>query len=334
MLISIQCRLGICVSQGYKPFLTFTFLSALFTPVTQLLLPLVSELSSSGDRAFNLSIMSTGPTLGIFIGRVISGIIADHATWRSVYWLALGLQSLVFTLLLIFMPEYGSLNSCSGRDLVRMYPKILWSILALYPKHPTLVQAGLLSFSTFFAVSSFWTTVTFLLSEPMYGYTPSQIGLLGLIGLATMLAAPLCGKYLVHPLGEPLFSAAVAKAVSLIGVILGTFLGTHSIAGPILQAALLDIGLVILQISNRVALHPIEPQMRNRVNTAFVSVLYLGQLLGTKAGSVVYYSCGGWVPTGAVNIAVIVAGFLIIGVRGPNEHRWVGWHGGWKTKQR
>lgn len=333
MLISIWCRLGICVADGYTPFLTFTFLSALFTPVTQLLLPLVSELSDSANRAFNLSIMSTGPTLGIFIGRVISGIIADHASWRAVYWLALGLQSVVLALLLIFMPEYGSLNSCSGRELLRRYPRILWSILALYPKHPVLVQAGLLSFSTFFAVSSFWTTVTFLLSEPNYAYTPSQIGLLGLIGLATMAAAPLCGKYLVHPLGEPLFSAAVGKVVSLVGVILGTFLGTHSIAGPILQAALLDIGLVILQISNRVAIHPIEPQMRNRVNTAFVSVLYLGQLAGTKAGSFIYYSSGGWVPTGSVSIGVIAAGFLVIGARGPNELGWVGWHGGWKSKQ-
>ena len=168
----------------------------------------------------------------------------------------------------------------------------------------------------------------------MYGYSSSQIGLLGLIGLATMLAAPLCGKYLVHPLGEPLFSAAVGKAVSLLGVVLGTFLGKQSVAGPIIQAALLDIGLVILQISNRVAIHPIEPQMRNRVNTAFVSVLYLGQLAGTKAGSVVYYSFGGWVPTGAVSIAVLAAGFVIIGARGPNELGWVGWNGGWKSKQR
>ena len=266
-------RLGICVSKEYTPFIALTFLSALFTPVTQLLLPLVSELSSSRDRALNLSIMSNGPTLGIFIGRVISGLIADHTSWRNVYWLALGLQGLVLLSLTIFMPEYDALNSISWKQLFRTYPKILWSILTLYYRHPTLVQAGLLSFSTFFAVSSFWTTVTFLLSGDPYNYNSSKIGLLGTIGLATIVVAPLCGKYLVQPLGEPLFSAAVGKAVSLLGVVLGTFIGTHSIAGPILQAALLDFGLVILQISNRVALHPLEPQMRNRVNTAFISVV-------------------------------------------------------------
>lgn len=77
-----------------------------------------------------------------------------------------------------------------------------------------------------------------------------------------MFAAPFCGKYLVQPLGEPLYSAAVGKCVSLVGVTLGTFLSTHSIAGPMLEALLLDVGLVILQISTRVSLHPLEPQMR------------------------------------------------------------------------
>ena len=278
--------------------------------------------------------MSNGPTLGIFIGRVISGVIADHTSWRNVYWLALGLQLLVILLLTVLMPEYGSINAVSIKQLLESYPKILWSILTLYYRHPTLVQAGLLSFSTFFAVSSFWTTVTFLLSGDPYNYNSSKIGLLGIIGLATMLIAPPAGRYLVQPLGEPLFSATIGKIISLAGVIMGTFLGTHSIAGPILEAALLDIGLVILQISNRVAIHPLEPQMRNRVNTAFVSVLYLGQLVGTKAGAVVYYQHGGWIPTGALNIGVIALGFLFIAGRGPNEQGWVGWHGGWKKKRR
>ncbi|KAI1614307.1 major facilitator superfamily domain-containing protein [Exophiala viscosa] len=317
--------LGACCSNEYTPFVAFTFLSALFTPVTQLLLPLVSELSTSRNRAFNLSIMSTGPTLGIFLGRVISGLITDHTSWRNVYWLALGLQLLVLFLLMIFMPEYGTINSVAILQLVKTYHNILWSIPTLYYKHPILVQAGLLSFSTFFAVSSFWTNVTFLLAGPIYNYTSSQIGLLGLIGLATMFAAPFCGKYLVQPLGEPLYSAAVGKSVSLVGVILGTFLGTHSIAGPILEALLLDIGLVILQISNRVSLHPLEPQMRNRVNTAFVIILYLGQLVGTKAGTLVYSQYGGWIASGGLSIAVLVLGYVIIGLRGPHARGWIGW---------
>lgn len=322
-----------CVSTDFATFTALTFLSALFTPVTQILLPLVSELSTTETRALRLSIMSTGPTLGIFIGRVISGIIADHTSWRTVYWVGFALQCIDILLMLVFMPEYEALNSTSTFEVIKKYPKILWSLIALYGKHPVLVQTGLLSFSTFFAVSSFWTTITFLLAGPIYNYNSSEIGLMGLIGLVTIFIAPLVGKYLVQPIDQPLFSAAIAKTTSLVGVVLGTFLGTRTVAGPILEAILLDVGLVILQIANRVALHPLEPQMRNRVNTAFVSVLYLGQFAGTKAGSVAYNQYGGWIPTGGLSIAVVVLGYVIIGVRGPHENGWFGWRGGWKTRR-
>lgn len=325
-------RIGICLSHDYASFAAFTFLSALFTPVTQLLLPLVSEFSTSRTRVFNLSLMSMGPTLGIFIGRVISGLVASHSSWRNVYWLGLGLQLVVLVMLLVFMPSYEPTSVTTTKALIRSYPRILWSILTLYTKYPVLVQTGLLSFSTFFAVSSFWTIVTFLLSGQPYNYGPDTIGLLGLIGLGTVCAAPICGKWIVTPLGEPLISAAVGKTLSLSGIILGTVLGERSLAGPILQALLLDIGLVILQISNRVSLHPIEPNMRNRVNTAFVSVLYIGQVVGTKAGSFIYTQHGGWVPSNILSLAVLVAGYGIILVRGPNEKKWIGWRGGWRNR--
>jgi MFS family permease len=133
-------RLGICMSKDYLPFIILNFLSAIFTPVPQLLLPLVSELSTSKDRAFNLSIMSNGPTMGIFIGRVLPGVIADHTAWRNMYWIALGLQCMMLLLLFLFMPEYGALNSILMKQLIKTYPNILWSIIALYYRQRVLVQ--------------------------------------------------------------------------------------------------------------------------------------------------------------------------------------------------
>ena len=86
---------------------------------------------------------------------------------------------------------------------------------------------------------------------------------------------------------------------------------------------------MILQISSRVAIHGVEPKQRNRVNTAFVSMLYVGMLAGAKAGNEVYEKNGGWVASGCLSIGVIVIGLLAIVARGPHEKGWVGWHGGW-----
>jgi predicted MFS family arabinose efflux permease len=320
------------VTNRLTVFLVLTYLSALFTGATQIMLPLVAELAPPETRAFNISIVGAGPTLGILLARILSGIVTNYTSWRNVYWLALGLQGCVLVALWLFMPDYPATNSIPVRQIVKTYPNILWSILTLYPKHAVLVQAALVSFCTFFALTSFWTTLTFLLAGSPYHYNSTDIGLFGLVGLGTMLLGPIYGKYVIQPLREPLFSVIVGKTVSLVGIVVGTYAGTHNVAGPIIQAFMLDAGLMIVQIANRMAIHGVEPQGRNRVNTAFVSVMYLGQLTGTKAGNEVYEKYGGWIASGSLSVAVIAFSYVIIALRGPYEQGWIGWGGGWRLK--
>ncbi|OAP56023.1 hypothetical protein AYL99_10175 [Fonsecaea erecta] len=334
LALSMAFWIGLCVTTDLTVFLVLTYLSALFTGTTQIMLPLVAELSHPEKRAFNISIVSAGPTLAILLARILSGIVANYTSWRNVYWLALGLQSSVLFVLWLFMPDYPAINPTSVKKILKTYPKILWTILAMYWKHAVLVQAALLSYCTFFCVSSFWTTLTFLLSEAPYRYSTTIIGLFGLVGAATMILGPLYSTFIVKPLGQPLFSVIVGKCVSLIGIVVGTFAGRHHVAGPIVQALLLDAGLMIVQISNRMAIHPCEPRGGNRINTAFVSVLYLGQLSGTKAGNLMYEKHGGWLASGGLSIGVIGFSYVIALLRGPHETGWIGWSGGWRLKPR
>ena len=231
------------------------------------------------------------------------------------------------------MPDYPATNPTPVRKITKMYPKILYSIVTLYPKHPVLVQSALLSFCTMFALTSYWTTLTFLLAGRPYQYDSTVIGLFGLVGLATMMLGPLYSKYIIRPLGAPLLSVVIGKTVTLLGIVIGTYTGTRTVAGPILQALMLDAGLIIVQISNRVAIHDVNPSGRNRVNTAFVSVMYLGQLTGTKAGNTVYEKYGGWIASGSLSVGVIVFAYVLVALRGPYEPGWIGWAGGWGLKK-
>ena len=329
MTLCMTLWLGLCITQNLNTFLILSFMSGLFNGVNQIMIPLVSELSTDKNRAFNISIVAVGPTFGILLARILSGIVANYTAWRNIYWLSLGLQAMVIILLFLFMPDFPSTNPQPLRKTAKSYPSIIWSIVLLYTRHPVLVQACLLVFSTFFTVSSFWTTLTFLFSAAPYNYSTFAIGLFGLIGASTMVLGPLYGKYIVTPMPSPLHSAAIGKLVTLVGIIIGTFVGPHSAAGPAIQALLIDAGLMILSISNRVAIHGVEPLQRNRVNTAYVGVLYVGMLAGTKAGNMVYQDCGGWIASGCLSIGLIGFGLLVIAVRGPYEVRWVGWRGGW-----
>ena len=75
-------------------------------------------------------------------------------------------------------------------------------------KFPTLVQCSLIGFLTAAVFQSYWNTLTFLLSDPPYGYDPFQIGLFGLIGILAVCLAPFTGRL-------------IDKLVTWVGILLG-----------------------------------------------------------------------------------------------------------------
>ncbi|KAL9628213.1 MAG: hypothetical protein Q9164_007357, partial [Protoblastenia rupestris] len=221
------------------------------------------------------------------MARLLSGVVSEYTHWRNIYWLALGLQHLILLLLYFFLPNYPSTNPHG-----LTYRKILWTILTMLTKHPILLQACLIAFCASSTFTSFWTTLTFLLSSPPYSYSPLTIGLFALIGIAAICFGPLYSRLIIDRY-VPLFSTILGLLICLLGICIGTFTGTFNIAGPVLQALLLDMGLQASQIANRSSFFSIEPKARNRTNTAFMMFAFCGQLVGTAVGNSLY-ARGGW----------------------------------------
>ena len=130
-----------------------------------------------------------------------------------------------------------------------------------------------------------------------------------------------------------MFGVIIGASINLVGCIVGTFVSRHNVAGPIIQAALGDIGLQTSQIGNRTGIYAVEPLKRNRVNTAYMLGVFFGQLMGTGVGNAVY-ARGGWLHSDAVNIAFVAVSLLICFVKGPHERGWFGWGGGWAMRVR
>ena len=136
-------------------------------------------------------------------------------------------------------------------------------------KHPVLVQACLVGFLVSSTFTCYWTTLTFLLSSPPYTYSPTTIGLFALIGIAAMVFGPFYSKAIIDRF-VPLFSVFLGLLYCLTGVVIGTYTGKFTVAGPIIQAFAIDLGLQTSQIANRSAIYSIEPKARNRINTAYM----------------------------------------------------------------
>ncbi|OAL00447.1 MFS general substrate transporter [Phaeosphaeriaceae sp. SRC1lsM3a] len=318
--------LGLCLTNNLGVFTAISFITAVTTVTPQLMLPLVGDLAPPNRRAAALSIVVSGLMLGVLIARVLSGTMTNFVTWRAVYWMALGLQYIIFILLWLFMPNYPATNP--GMN----YFRILFDIIKMLFKHPVLVQACLAGLLCSAPFTSFWTTLTFLLAGDPYHYSSLTIGLFGLIGIAGMLGSPIYAR-LVTDKFVPHFSVLFGLGCSMIGVCLGTYIGPFSVAGPVMQALLVDFGNQTAQIANRSSIYSIEPKRRNGVNTAFMVATFCGQLIGTAAGNHIY-AAAGWIGSGSASVGFIGAAILVILARGPWEERWVGWRGGWSMRKK
>lgn len=291
------------------------------------MLPLVGDLAPANRRATALSIVVSGLLLGLLMARVLSGAVTEYTSWRNIYWLAFALQYLILILLWFFLPDYPSTNP-KGLN----YFKMLWSILTMLFKHPILVQVCLVGFCTSTIFTSYWTTLTFLLAGEPYNFSPLYIGLFALIGIFAMCFGPPYSRLVIDKF-VPLFSVIIGELIVITGIIIGTYTGTFTIAGPIVQALMMDFGLQSTQIANRTAIYTIEPKARNRVNTAFMVSVFIGQIVGTSVGNTLYAQ-GGWHKSGSASVGFIGAALFFCFAKGPWEKGWVGWGGGWGIRRR
>lgn len=304
--------IGLCITKSLEIFSIIQYFSAVTTVTPQLMMPLVGDLAPPQRRALALSIVSSGNMLGILLARLLSGIVTNYVSWRVIYWISVALQYSIFFLLWLFMPDYPSTNP-GGLN----YFKMLWSVIAMVGKYPVLFQACLISLFVSATFTNFWTTLTFLLAGPPYFYNPVTIGLFALVGIGSMVCGPFYAKWVIDRF-VPLFSVLLAMGWSLLGICLGTYTGTFTVAGPILQAFFNDFGLQTGQIANRSSIFAVEPTGRNRINTAFMLATFAGQLIGTSAGAHLY-NRGGWIVSGSFSVACIGAGIIVTLARGPYE---------------
>jgi predicted MFS family arabinose efflux permease len=297
-----------------------------FTTVTpQLALPIIGGQVPPNRRASAVQIGVSGILLGSLLGRLCSGIASNYSTWRLIYWVALGLQYLLLILLFAYMPDYPSRAPES-----KSYFHMLWSTVYMTFTEPLLLQVCIQSFCVSAVFSAFWTTLTFQLASPPYGYNSLEIGLFGLIGVIAIVLGPFYGRVFMDHF-VPWFSAFVGETFALVGVIVSTFTGDMTVAGPIIEAIALDMGTQTSQTANRVAAFSIDATAMNRVNTAFVVCGFLGQFSGAAFGNKLYAD-GGWVRVGGATIGLMGLALVVLCLRGPSEKGWIGWSGGWNMR--
>lgn len=294
--------LGCTLTRSFSTFLGLSFLVGLLTVTPQLMFPLAVQYAPPRHRATMISIVVSGLVFGVLVARLLSGIITQFTSWRNVYWISFGLQVLIWIFLFLFIPDYPILSPGTS------YPGILSKIVTLPFRNPCLTQHALTAFLTQGMFTSFWTTLTFQLAD-VFHLSTLAVGLFALIGISPVFLNPVISRFLIariHPHG----SLIIAHLVTLVAICIGTWVGTFSLAGPVIWAFLGDLGMNTIIVANRVAIAHVDPKAQNAVNSVYMVHTFCGQLFGTAVGNALYAS-GGWTHTGAFNIAQMIAGLQI-----------------------
>jgi predicted MFS family arabinose efflux permease len=249
----------------------------------QLLIPFAASLARDDERGTVMGIVMSGVLLGVLLARTVSGLVAELGGWRLVFAIAAALMLTLAVVLSRTLPWYT--------PTARMDQRGLWRSMArLVAAEPLLRRRMLLSFLGFANFTILWTSLTFLLSDPPFGYAEGTIGLFGLLGIGGATAAQLAGKVIDRGLVH------VLTGIALAGIVVARLVLTQAddsltvlLAGMVLFDICQQSSLVCHQ---NVVLY-LRDEARGRATTAQVSSAFVGGAIGSATAAATY-AAGGW----------------------------------------
>jgi predicted MFS family arabinose efflux permease len=264
------------------------------TATVHVIVPLAAHLAPARERGHVVGTVLSGLLAGVLLARAFSGIVGAQYGWRTVYWFASGLMLLLAVTLRFALKP-------SEPELSMKWTELMRSVISLAREHATLREAALLACLLFMSFSALWTTLVFLLRMPPYHYGTTAAGLFGLLGAASVAAAPLVGRMSDRHGSERAIRIAIVSA--LVGFVLLLFLG-RTLVGLVAGIVLIDIGVQSGHVANQSRIYSLVPTARSRINTFYMVAFFVGGALGSYLGPL-GFNLAGWNGFCAVPLAAL-----------------------------
>ncbi len=270
--------------------------------VAQILVPFAADLAPDRTRGRVVGQVMSGLLTGILLSRTFGSLLAGAAGWRVVYLTSAVLMTVLTLVLRRSLPR----RAPSGRAVKLSYGALLRSTVRLLRTHPPLRRRALYQAAMFGAFSAFWTTVSYVLTAPPFGYHQWQVGLFALAGAGGVLVAPLAGRWADLGLGRPMTAGAFAVA-ALAFALAGA--GRHHVTALGAAAVLLDAAAQTTLVLGQHVVYQLDAGARSRLNSAFMATFFVGGAAGSQAGSYAFHA-GGWTAVAALGATLPVLALL------------------------
>ncbi|GAT79323.1 MFS transporter [Streptomyces sp. F-3] len=262
-------------------------LVGLTTVAAQIVGPLAVGLVAADRRGAVVGALLSGSTCGMLLARTFSGTLGTWLGWRAPYLVAAALALLLAVALASALPAVRP--DAPGSSV----PALLAAPLRLLRTEPELRRSCFYQATVFAGFSAVWTCLALLLAGPAYRLGGQAVGMLALVGGATMLCTPLAGRLVDRRGPDPV------NLVCLLGVLLsaavlvpGSRGGVPGLAALVLGTLLLDVSMQSGMVANQARVYALRPEARGRLNTAYMTCAYLGGSAGSWLGVRVWERAG------------------------------------------
>ena len=275
--------LSLAVMAVARDFTLFTIASTVlgFFTIAPYLLPAYASKRVAPERLGQvMALLTVGVILGILVARVGAGIVAEQFGWRYVYFAATVLMAMALAALPFLLdPPAGEKTAAVP------YLALLTSLFPLARKYPEVMLSGTIQALNFASFIAIWLALALHLTSAEMGFGMDTVGYLAGIAAVSILSTPRLGRW-ADKVG-PRKARCGFAIVQLLGMLLMWPLG-YSL--PTLLVPLMLVNLVGpgIDVASRMTFLSLAPELRTRLTTLFVVLMFTGGGIGSIMGTWVY----------------------------------------------
>lgn len=283
------------------PLLAAAVVVGLATVVPQIMLPMAAGMVAPERQGAVTGTLQAGLVGGILLARTFGGVLGEQLGWRAPYLVAAALTALLAVALGFALPR-------SVPAARTGYPTLLADTLRLLRDQRPLRRSVFFQVTLFGGFSAAWTAVTLLITGPRYGMGTQAVGLLALIGAASVFLAPAAGRWVDHYGADRVnlwcILLGLASGVVLLTGLLG---GAVGLVGLAIGLLMLDVAVQCGQVANQARIFALRPEIRSRLNTGYMTCGFLGAGAGSWLGTRACAQLGWGAVCALIALAALVA---------------------------
>lgn len=300
---TVLSLIGVALSPSAALFLPASLALGICTVGSQILVPLAVHLSAEKHRGQVIGNLMGGLVTGIMLSRPLASFLTAHWGWRSVFMVSAVVMSCTFLLLAKALPRWQPAPSQS-------YVATLRSTLTLLASSRPLQRRAAYQGTLFAIFNLFWTAAPLML-HTRFGMGQTGIAAFALAGAAGACSAPIAG--IAADRGKSKIGTGIVMlCASLAFLISGIGQAWGSVLILVAAAIILDASTQANQVFGQRVIQSLDAKARGRLNSAYMTCIFLCGAIGSALGSLTYYQGGWWLSAsiGAFMAFAILCVFL------------------------